>query len=180
MPGVQAASLPLSKQTRAYISSQLPVSQPCFQGNHVRWTERGTDALQRANPLSSKVCLTLGHVTPVPMTTRLEGSLDISLIKEKYHTCQQATLKSRRGCRYAMAIYGDVISSCLVIHKSLNRTGTEKSCTVHLQYVLDVKITTNIKEYVNNIEASLQSSCRVICWTKAKNVGTMIPTLLEL
>lgn len=41
MPGVQAASLLLSKQTRAYISSQLPVSQPCFQGNHVRWIERG-------------------------------------------------------------------------------------------------------------------------------------------
>lgn len=96
MPQVQAASLLLSKQTRAHISAQLPVSQPCFLGNHVRRIERGTDALQRANPLSSKVCLTSGHVTPVPMTTRLEGSLDISLIKETYHTCQQATLKSRR------------------------------------------------------------------------------------
>lgn len=97
MPQVQAASLLLSKQTRAHISSQLPVSQPCFLGNRVRWIE-GTDVLPRANPLSSKVCLTSGHVTQVPMTTRLEGSLGIALIRGTYHTCQRATLKSRREC----------------------------------------------------------------------------------
>lgn len=44
------------------------------------------------------------------MTTRLEGSLGISLIREKYHTCQRATLKSGRVGRHAVALYADVIS----------------------------------------------------------------------
>lgn len=59
-----------------------------------------------------------GHVTPVPMTTRLEGSLDISLIKETYQTCQQATLKSRRECRHAMGLYAPAISSYHIIFEN--------------------------------------------------------------
>lgn len=125
MPGVQAVSLLLSKQTRAYIFSQLPVSQPCFLGNHVRWNERGTDALQRANPLSSKVCLTLGHVTFVPMTTRLEDSLDISLIKgkkkRKCRTCWQATLKLRRSWTYTIALLKNIIAAFTKAFLPMNR-----------------------------------------------------------
>lgn len=56
----------------------------------------GTDALRRADSLTSKVCLTLGHVMRVPMTTRLEGSLDISLIKENT-TCASEQPGNHRG-----------------------------------------------------------------------------------
>lgn len=36
VPQVQASSFLFSKQTRVHISSQLPVSLPCFPGNRVR------------------------------------------------------------------------------------------------------------------------------------------------